>query len=147
MKSDQIPDQDHIARYCSFRRLSDDGQPEPTAFMLKPARPAEPPEESLSVNWLEYLECPDRTSKIAEIRRIYRETFDVGAQAKIAILNVGEVCDKVRTESPDRRILQVLHDPIVTKDPSHSGIYNLRQNDRVIAELIVETVLESYSAR
>ena len=147
MKGDQIPDQDHIARYCSFSRLSDDGQPEPTAFMLKPAKPAEPPEESLSVNWLEYLECPGRISKIAEIRRIYRETFDVGAQAKIAILNVGEVCDKVRTESPDRRILQVHHDPIVPKDPSHSGIYNLRQNDSVIAELIADTVLESYSAR
>ena len=146
MKDDPIPDQDHIARYCSFQKLAG-GLPQPTAFMLKRDRPGSPTEESLSVNWLEYLECPDRISEIAEIRRIYHETFDVGAQAKMAVLNVGEVREKVRTESPDRRILQVLHDPIEPKDPSHSGIYNLRQNDRVIAELIAETVLESYSAR
>ncbi|NQU80053.1 MAG: hypothetical protein HQ543_00870 [Bacteroidetes bacterium] len=146
MKGDQIPDQDHIARYCSYKRLSDDGQPQSAAFMLKPERPGRLAEESLSVNWLKNLECPDRISEIAEIQRIYRETFDVGVQAKIAVLNVGEVREKVQTESPDRRILEVLHDP-KQNDPSHSEIYNLRQNDQVIAELIAETVRETYSAR
>lgn len=115
--------------------------------MLKPERPGKPAEESLSVNWLEYLNCADRNSEITEIRRIYRETFDVGARAKIAVLNVGEVCEKVRTESPDRRNLEVLHDPIVPNDPSHSGIYNLRPNNQTIAELIAEIVLKIYPAR
>ncbi len=50
------------------------------------------------------------------------------------------------TESPDGRNLEVLHDPLMN-DPSHSGIYNLKQDDELIAELILETVRESYSAR
>ncbi len=146
MKGDQIPDEDHVARLCAYSKLAD-GLPQPTAFMLRRDRPGCPPEESLSVNWLEYLNCPNRNSEIAEIRKIYRETFDVGAQARIAVLNVGEVREKVKTESPDRRILQVLHDPNEPNDLSHSGIYNLRQNDHVIAELIAETVCGIYHAR
>lgn len=145
MKGDQIPDQDHVARYCSYQKLAE-GLPQPTAFMLRRDRSGCPPEESLSVNWLENLECPDRISEIAEIRRIYRETFNVGAQAKIAVLNVGEVREKVQTESPDRRILEVYHDP-KPNDPSHSGIYHLRQDDHVIAELIAEIVRGTYPAR
>ena len=44
-------------------------------------------------------------------------------------------------------LIEVLHDPLMN-DPSHSGIYNLKQDDELmIAELILETVRESYSAR
>ncbi len=147
MKGDQITNQDHVARYCSFQKLSD-GIPQPTAFMLKREKLGRPAEKSLSVNWMEYLNCPNRENEINEIRRIYLRTFPggVGAQAKIAVLNVGETREKVKEESPDRRNLEVLHDP-KTNDQSHSGIYNLRQNDHVIAELIAQTVHESYSAR
>ena len=31
-------------------------------------------------------------------------------------------------------------------DPSHSGIYNLKDDDKLIAELILKTVRETYSA-
>ena len=100
----------------------------------------------LSVNWLEFLNCSSRESEITKIRTIYSETFTVGARARIAILNVGEVREKVLTESPDGRNLEVLHDPLIN-DPSHSGIYNLKQDDELIAELVLETVRDSYSAR
>ena len=50
------------------------------------------------------------------------------------------------TESPDGRNLEVLHDPLID-DLSHSGICNLKQNEELIAELILETVREFYSAR
>ena len=68
---------------------------------------------------------------------------------KIAIINVGEVRERVLTESEDRRNLEVLHDPIEDDppDPSHSEIYNLTQDDELIAELILETVHEAYPAR
>jgi len=96
---------------------------------------------------VEFLNCPSRESEITKIRTIYSETFSsVGARAKIAVLNVGEVRKKVLTESPDGRNLEVLHAPLMN-DPSHSGIYNLKQDDELIAELILETVRESYSAR
>ncbi len=105
-----------------------------------------PDEESLSVNWLEFFKSSSRKSEIAELRRVYSTKFNVGARAKIAVLNVGEVRDTVLTESQDNRKLEVLHAP-EEKDPSHSGIYNLRNDDELIAELILETIRETYPAR
>lgn len=143
MKGDKVPNSNHIARYCKPTQAPD-GQIQATAFMLRSG------EESLSVNWLECLNCPNRENEIIEIRNIYATKFRrVGANAKIAVLNVGEVREKVLTESEDRRNLEVLHDPKEDEppDPSHSGIYNLKPDDELIAELILETVLEDYSAR
>jgi len=142
VKGDQIPDSDHIARFCRPWQAPD-GQIQATAFMLRSD------EENFSVNWLEFLNCSSRAHEINEIRNIYSAKFTVGAGAKIAVLNVGEVRENVLTESPDRRNLEVLHDPIEDDvcDPSHGGIYNLKQDDELIAELILETVRESYSAR
>jgi len=139
MKGEKIPDQNHIARFCRPMQVPD-GQIQATAFMLRAD------EESLSVNWLEFLNCSSRECEITKIRTIYSEAFTIGARAKIAVLNVGEVCEKVLTESPDGRNLEVLHDPLVN-DQSHSGIYNLKQDDELIAELILETVREAHSAR
>ena len=139
MKGEKIPDPDHIARFCKPMQISD-GQIQAVAFMLRPG------EVSLSVNWLEFLNCPNRDSEITEIRNIYSAKLNVGARAKLAVINVGEVCEKVLTESPDRRNVEVLHDPM-EDDPSHSGIYNLEPDGELIAELILETVRETYPAR
>ena len=67
----------------------------------------------------------------------------------MASINVGEVRERVITETEDRRNLEILHDPIEDDppDPSHSEIYNLKQADEMIAELILETVQEVYPAR
>ncbi len=140
MKGDQIPDPDHIARFCRPKQVSD-GQIQATAFMLRSD------EEYLSVNWLEFLNCSSRDHEINEIQNIYSAKLTVGVRAKIAVLNIGEVREKVLTESPDKRNIEVLHDPIEDDDPSHSGIYNLKQDDELIDELILETVHEAYPAR
>ena len=139
MKGETIPDKNHIARFCRPMQAPE-GQIQATAFMLREV------DRYLSINWLEFLNCSNRENEITKLRTIYSETFTVGARAKIAVLNVGDVHDKVLTESPDSRNLEVLHDPAMN-DPSHSGIYNLKQDDELIAELILETVRESYSAR
>ena len=143
MKGDRVPDQHHIARYCQPKYIADE-QIQPGAFMLRPT------DESLSVNWLEFLNCLNRENEIAELRKIYSKKLRVGARAKTVVLNVGEVREKVRTESSDVRNLKVLHDPEYTEaydDESHSGIYNLRNDDELIAELILETIQEVYFAR
>jgi hypothetical protein len=44
-------------------------------------------------------------------------------------------------------VLPVLHEPIIPDDPSHAGIYEIPFDDEIVAELIVETVQEEYSAR
>ena len=139
MKGDKIPDQHHVARYCQPKYISDE-KIQAGAFMVRKD------EESLSVNWLEFLNCSSKESQVAELQNIYSRTLKVRASSKIAVINVGEVREKVLAESLDRPNLEVLHDPQVD-DPSHSGIYNLQQNDELIAELILETVREIFSAR
>lgn len=108
-------------------------------------------EESLSVNWLEFFELHSREGSISALRKTYYSKFNrIGARAKLAVLNIGEVCDKILKESPDRRKLEILHDPEITQeyeDPSHSGIYHLCHDDELIAELILETVRAIYPAR
>lgn len=138
MKGDKIPDKDHISRYCAPKTIYD-GNIQSSAFILRKS------EESLSVNWLECLNCSCRKSEIAEIQRVYSLKLDVKAKAKIAILNVGEVRNKVLTETKDDRNLEVLHEPL-NNDQSHSEIYNLKQDNVLIAELILETVHEYYPA-
>ena len=143
MKGDPLPDSNHIARYCK-PTTAPDGQIQATAFFLRPDEP------SLSVNWLEYLNCSSRKLEITEMRSIYASKFRrVGANARIAVLNVGKTRQRVFTESEDRRNIDVLHDPMLDDppDPSHSGIYNMKSDDEFIAELILETVLEDYAAR
>ncbi len=151
MKGDTIPDQDRVARLCKPSQAPE-GQIQPTAFLLK----AE--EEYLSVNWLEFLNCSCRESEINELRQLYSRKFlSVGAGARIAVLNVDKICEIVRTEMPDNPELKVLHNPaLIVDDPtllvddlSHSGIYNVNEDNQLIAELIVEVISESetYSAR
>lgn len=141
MKGDKIPDKDHIARLCVPKTVNE-GKIQASAFVLREI------DTSLSVNWLECLNCLNRESEIAEVQKIYSTKLDIRPKARIVVLNVGEVCEKVKTETPDKRNLAVLHDPEIL-DPSHSGIYNMRPDNELIAELILQTVRESetYPAR
>ncbi len=146
MKGNTVPDDNHIARLC-LRQHVDNGQILATGFNLRLS------DVFLSVNWLEYLRCPSRDKEIAEIQKVYSVKLTIKPDAKIAVLNVGEVREKVLTGSQDRRNLKVLHEPLPDpshpniNDPSHSGIYNLKQNDRIeIGELIRQAVLKTYPA-
>jgi hypothetical protein len=140
MKGDKIPDSDHITRLCMPKCVDEQGNIQASAFRLRRSE-----EESLSVNWVEFLDCPSR-EKIQRIRETLRAKLTIGTKAKIALLNVGETYQKVLTESEDRRSLEILHDPSPI-DPCHSGIYNMRYTDDImISELILETVLNTYPA-
>jgi len=140
MRGDTIPDDNHISRYCARKHIHN-GEIQATAFHLRFN------EESLSVNWLEFLSCSDRESEISEIRKIYLAKLNnLKTDELIAVLNVGKVREKVRREHPEGRNLGVLHDP-TSNDPSHSGIYHLNPDNVLIAELILQLVDERYPAR
>ena len=79
--------------------------------------------------------------------KLYTKKLKVGATARIAILNVGTLRTKVERESPDSRLLRVLHEPEEPDDLSHAGVYEIRYDDEIIAELIAQLVLEKYPAR
>jgi len=139
MRGDVIPDDNHVSRHCPQKSVID-GRVQPTAFMLRNN------EASLSVNWLEILSCTNRAEEIATIRDIFlSKGYDLRPRAKLAILNVGTVRFKVLNERPDNRNLQFTHEPDAL-DPSHSGIYNLMPDNELIAELITQTIIETYPA-
>jgi len=137
VKGDPLPDQDHICRYCSVTKFTEDGLITGAAFQLRPSH------KYLSVNWLEFFQLADRQEQIGEVRKSLR--LKPGAKAKLAVLNVEEIVNFVHTQSPDARKLRVLHEP-EENDPSHSGIYGFGYNDHLIADLIAETVQECYPA-
>ena len=140
MKGQAIPDSDHVGRYCKASTV-ENGEISATAFMMRET------EEYLSVNWLEELKRPSRASQIRDLQEVYNKKLKVGARARIAILNVGTLRSKVQRESPDSRLLRVLHEPDEPDDPSHAGIYEILHDDEMIAELIAQVVLENHPAR
>lgn len=144
MKGDIVPDTDHITRFCRPKQVDENGQIQGSAFILREV------DEGLSVNWLEKLNCSNRGDEIVEIRNVYYSTFNsIGARARLAVLNVGGVRNKVRSGTMDNRNLEVVHTPIVDTDETdtHSEIHNMRPDHELIAELILEAVLETYPAR
>ncbi len=143
MKDDQIPPDHHVSRYCGGGSLLN-GEVTGVSFYLR----AE--DEYHSVNWLDFLGLGDRDSEIGEIRRVLSTKMNLGSTAKIAVLNVDYMKDHVRQNSPDHRDLRVLHrpdEPPDKPDPSHSGIFDTRQDEQFIAELIAEKVLETFAAK
>lgn len=139
MKGDYIPDVGHVARYCPSRTVVD-GNIQATAFMLREI------DSYLSVNWLENLGCPTRAAEIRELQRVFAAKMGIGANAKFAVLGVGQLISHVLQESSDVRKLELKHEP-ETNDQSHSGIHKLRHDDEEIAELIAQVIQEVHPAR
>jgi hypothetical protein len=140
MKGDPLPEKDHVSRYCSAVHCTENGRITGTAFQLRQK------DGYLSVNWLEFLQLYNRKNEIREIRKVLGSKLALGAKALIAVLNVGEIIEYVRSNSPDARKLIVLHEP-EENDLSHSGVYGYDYGDILIAELIAEMVQELYPAK
>ena len=144
MKDEPIPSDHHVSRYCKGSSLLEDGKVTGASFSLKDD------EEYFSVNWLEFLRLGDRDSEIEEVKRVLSTKMNLGSTAKIAVLNVGDTQDFVRQKSRDHRNLRILHrpdEPPDKPDPSHSGIFDTKEDEQLITELIAEKVLETYAAR
>lgn len=140
MNGGPIPRQDHISRYASAMKCTEEGEVTGVAFMLRKDRN----EKYLSVNWLEFFNLCDRNAEIDAVRKALR--IKPGANAKIAVMNVGKTVEYIKANSPDSRLLSVVHQP--NKDnPSHCGIFGLVFDDHLIADLIAETVQETHPAR
>lgn len=146
MKGDQVPNEDHIARYCGGSRVKEDGTISGEVFRLRVQ--SGQIEEYLSVNWLEFLNKENRVQEIAEIQKLLAAKFPlgIGPRARIAVLNVGEMRGYVHKNSDDRRTLRVLHEP-KDNDPSHSGIHGLKFEDVLIADLIAQKIKEIHPAK
>lgn len=146
MKGDLVPNRDHIARLCGGSHVNEDDSISGTAFRLREI--SGQTEEYLSVNWLEFLKKKNRAEEIAKIQEILAAKLPrgIGTRARIAVLNVGEMCGRVRKDSVDKRNLRVSHEP-QTDDPCHGGIFNLKLEDEIIVDMIAQTIKEIHPAK
>jgi hypothetical protein len=131
MKGDHLPASDHVVRYCPGSKLAEDGTPLATAFFLRRN------EKYLSVEWLEYLQQHVKEDPVRKAASIFKEKLNVGSTARMAVLNVGNMCRHVKTQTA--LTIGVLHEP-GKNDPAHAGIHDTAQDEMIIAELITETV-------
>ncbi len=136
MEPEIIPPQDSVSRYCRGSSIDEQGRVTGPAFELRES------EDSLSVNWIEYLKLNNQDEAIDAIWNILHEKLRVSHTARLAILHVGNTIDHVRELSPDNRMLAVQHQPIEEIDPSHAGINGYSYMERSIAELIAQSVEE-----
>lgn len=137
-----VPNSDHVARYCPPARI-DHGELQASAFRLR----RDKNEKDLSVNWLEALHPSDRAKQIGLLQQTFAgKMARISAGAEFALLNVGGLLKNVADGCPQCPALKVLHLP-EPKDPSHSGIFGIERDDQLVAELLLEAVLNRYPAR
>jgi hypothetical protein len=104
-------------------------------------------ESYLSVNWLEHTGRDSRDEEISDLRQALNEKLTTKRKDRIAVARVGHAIDNVRGGSSDNRELTVQHEPS-RGDPSHSGVYGLRQDDdMLVGDLLAETFTEMYPTR
>ena len=148
MKNDPIPHQDHVSRWCKPSQV-DQGVVGITAFMLG----EKDDDDALSVNWLEFLKRPDRTSEISEIQHILSlKMKKVSRNSRLAVLNVERILTSVDEYLKGKLQVTVLHNPDKDEgrweDPSHSSIYGLTRNDdaQIVATALRDAITEVHSA-
>jgi hypothetical protein len=146
---ENVPDSDHISRLCNPSNFDDDGEIDIGAFQLKMKKDGIEP--YLSVNWLEYFRIPEREKQIEILREVLSKKLKrVPTNARIVVLNVGDICKRVHDGTDDNHIIEVLHQPEQTpeyNDESHSGIFNLLIDDIIIPDLLRQSILEEYPAK
>lgn len=135
MKGDILPDDAHVTRLCTHQQQDATGWPKATAFLPRPG------ECFVSVNWLEHLQLGSRSDEIAEVLRVLRTKRNVGKLAKLALLSVGPSRKLVLEQTNPRLTIEYHHEPEnQPDDPSHSGIYNIPEDDTTAAELLALSV-------
>ena len=108
----------NVARYCSQRRMGDDGLPLEAAFFLRDN------EDYLSTNWLEHFDPSDRAPQLAGVRQsLIDKGRTVSRNAFFAVLNVGVSVAYCKGKLGLDIRFTVLGE---THDPSHAGIFGTR---------------------
>lgn len=104
-----IPDSDHILRYCRPSNIVD-GNISPGAFGIRPN------EQSLSVNWMEFFGKETPTARqIENIQKAMSANLALKRNGRFAKINAGSAREKING-------LAIKHLP-TPKNRSHAGIF------------------------
>ena len=127
-----VPPSDHLARYCGRLKLNEQGKPDASAFLRE-----DPPENYVSMDWLENLHPNHRTTQLQRARQaLKRRKVGLGATAMLAVCAVQEVQTACANEGISISI-STTGDP---DDPSHTGIYRDLLDAPQVAMLLAEEV-------
>jgi hypothetical protein len=136
-----LPSSDHVARYCKPTTV-DHGQIQAPAFLLR----RDLGETYLSVNWLEHLGAA-RELQINTLQAVFATKFArVSAAAEFAVLNAGAIRAHITSECAMCPAIDVCHEP-EPADASHTGIFGIVADDQLVAELLVEIIVERHAAK
>jgi hypothetical protein len=141
VEGDLIPDEHHVARICPGSKISN-GKPTGAAFQLRDG------EEYVSVNWIEYFAPLPQADAVQKIREAKAAVgYTIGGTAKIAVLNVNELCTRVDPGVTGGRPIRVVHKPDLPLDPSHSGLFDTRDQENLVIELIATMKMPLYAGK
>ncbi len=137
-----VPGADHVARYLK-PTACDNGTATSSGFQYKKGTDGKPNEREISVNWLEFFnkEAPiqDNLEKVREA--FLEKQYGLRKNGRFAVLNIGEMCDKVEegtAEHTELVSLMVKHTPF-KDDLSHSSIFGMPSD--VEGEFLVSAIL------
>ena len=128
MSGTELPDADHVSRYCKPATVGQDGLPIAAAFELRPG------EDFLSVNWLEYFVAPNHEAAVGHVRNAFQaKGYRLKRNGRFAALNAGTVKAAVSetVDGPAR----IEHLP-VDDDESHCGVFRYAADDLAVAVAI-----------
>ena len=129
-----IRDADHVARYCSPRKLEEDRTPAPSAFRLRCRDNC-----CLSVNWLECFGEGSVDDNIPHVRVELRRHYEIKESGRLAVLNVGVAKRAVKeTREVD---ISVRRDPL-DGHRSHACVGGYHANNDDVATTLSEMVGE-----
>jgi hypothetical protein len=142
----ELPDNHNVVRYVGFTGLRDNGRVDGSQFCPSPGS------HGLSVNWLEYFDCPTKEQQIAGIRRLIHRTR--GRKAVFAEINVGDVRSYLANELSTVRFVNTPAQPncrFPDPDPTHCDIMGLPPAEAgdgalVIGDMIAKRVKTLYPA-
>ena len=125
MTDSQLPDDDHLSRYCKPSSIDAFGLPMASAFELRTGEPY------LSANWLEYFDTLDLTIAVNEVREAFLEKgYRLRQSGRFAVFNVGAA--KTAAREATGRSLHIEHLPL-DDDKSHAGVFGYTDDDLAVA--------------
>ena len=147
MQGDGINYKHTVTRLCGRTKVSADGSRTLTAAWQLRSSDRASPTPHLSVNWLEFFSGRERSAQIEAIRSVLAGKLNVKAQACLALVPVGEIH---RVVNEAGKGVRVLHWPDVHfeyADMSHAGIFDVEQDEDVIAQALSRVECELVPAR
>lgn len=147
-KGEHLPATDHVTRHVGGSQINDvTGMPDGSAFERRSND-----EDGPSFNWIEHFALDSIENAVEEIRKIFEneKKFNLRATAVFAALHIGTTTEAVREATKGERILAFIYDPIDEKDekdPSHAIVPEIKFEDNLIADVIADTVIETFPAR